>query len=400
MPFPWKKNKVTTFSQIVADLHSPKRRVSLVVETGFPTSLIDLFVKNRTRFRKTKSNKPVQPHHEFTDSPPPPPPPPPPSPATTPHHHMNQTVIVNGDEDGISGKVGECEFGSGLNIGVAVLVKMVVVLVLVASVERLTVAFTVSAFALVFFEYAGERVVSPFSNAKIESLSKRVSDYVSVSVSDCVCWFQKVLELKFEKGNSEVGSVELGSIDEIEVVESKSEVGIFCEEGFFVDENESSNKVIESCGISECKSKGSSRSGRFKSKIVKKLLGKKFLRSKKEKEVEKITKEEFEVESISEVSSVIDEHKLDSFEIEEEEEENSSLLIGTKLECVRDNGDEVNCGITYSQKSLLIIALMGLVMGRFQALVLTITWCVILKFVKILWRSKNVPIIKCSVPKS
>ncbi|CAL0301018.1 unnamed protein product [Lupinus luteus] len=393
MPFPWKKNKVTTFSQIVADLHSPKRGVSLVVETGFPTSLIDLFVKNRTRFRKSKSNKPVQPNPDFTDPPPPPPPPPPPSPATTPPHYLNQTVVVNGDEAGISGKVEECETGSGLNIGVVVLVKMFVVLVMIASVERLTVGITVSAFSLVFFEYAGKRVVSPFLNAKMESLCKRVS----VSGSGCVCWFQKLLQLKVEKGNSEVQSVQLGSIDEIEVVESKSEVGIFCEEGFFVDENESSIKVMESCGISECKSKGSSRSGRFKSKFVKKLLSKKFLRSKKEKEVEKITKEVSEVESTSEVSSVIDEHKLDSFEIEEED---SSLLIGTKLECVRDNGVEVNCGITYSQKSLLIIALVGLVMGRFQALVLTITWCVILKFVKILWRSQNVPHIKCSTPKS
>ncbi|KAE9594849.1 hypothetical protein Lal_00013201 [Lupinus albus] len=397
MPFPWKKNKVTRFSQIVADLQSPKRGVSLVVETGFPTSLIDLFVKNRTRFKKSKSNKPVQPHPhpQYTDSPPPPPPPPPPpSPATTPPHRLNQTVVVNGDEAGISGKVGECETGSGLNIGVVVLVKIFVVLVLIASVKRLTVAITVSAFALVFLEYAGKRVVSPFSNAKMESLSKRVS----VSVSACVCWFQKLLQLKVWKGNSEVQSVKLGSVDEIEVVESNSEVGNFCEESFFVDENESPMKVMESCGISECKS----RSGRFKSKMVKKLLGKKFLRSKKEKEVEKRTKEVLEVESISEVSSVPDEHKLDSFEIEEEEveEEESSLLIGTKLECVSDYNDEVNYTITYSQKSLLIIALVGLVMGRLQALVLTITWCVILKFVKTVWRSQNVPLMKCSVPKS
>ncbi|OMO73809.1 ethylene-responsive/regulated nuclear protein [Corchorus olitorius] len=58
MPFPWKKAKVNRISRLVADLHqSPKRGGSLVVETGFPTSLIDLFVKNRDRLRKQTSKR-------------------------------------------------------------------------------------------------------------------------------------------------------------------------------------------------------------------------------------------------------------------------------------------------------------------------------------------------------
>ncbi|KAL5569183.1 hypothetical protein UlMin_025758 [Ulmus minor] len=60
MPFPWKKTKVTRISQIVADLQSPNHGRSLVVETGFPTSLIDLFVKNcdrlKTPLMKKKKN--------------------------------------------------------------------------------------------------------------------------------------------------------------------------------------------------------------------------------------------------------------------------------------------------------------------------------------------------------
>ncbi|CAB4276594.1 unnamed protein product [Prunus armeniaca] len=58
MPLPWKKMRVNRISQFVADLQSPKRGGSLVVQTGFPTSLVDLFVKNRDHLKKpSKKNK-------------------------------------------------------------------------------------------------------------------------------------------------------------------------------------------------------------------------------------------------------------------------------------------------------------------------------------------------------
>ncbi|OWM63798.1 uncharacterized protein LOC116215483 [Punica granatum] len=57
MPLPWKKKSRSSsarISRLVADLQSPpKRGGSLVVQTGFPTSLIDLFVKNRDRLKKS-----------------------------------------------------------------------------------------------------------------------------------------------------------------------------------------------------------------------------------------------------------------------------------------------------------------------------------------------------------
>ncbi|CAB4306998.1 unnamed protein product [Prunus armeniaca] len=50
--------RVNRISQFVADLQSPKRGGSLVVQTGFPTSLVDLFVKNRDHLKKpSKKNK-------------------------------------------------------------------------------------------------------------------------------------------------------------------------------------------------------------------------------------------------------------------------------------------------------------------------------------------------------
>ncbi|KAJ4957985.1 hypothetical protein NE237_025096 [Protea cynaroides] len=58
MPLPWKKSKVGRISRLVADLRSPpKHGGSLVVETGFPTSLIDLIVKNRDRLKNKKKKK-------------------------------------------------------------------------------------------------------------------------------------------------------------------------------------------------------------------------------------------------------------------------------------------------------------------------------------------------------
>ncbi|KDP23865.1 hypothetical protein JCGZ_27134 [Jatropha curcas] len=60
MPLPWKKAKVSRISRLVADLQQPKSGKSLVVETGFPTSLVDLFVKNRDRLKKPSKKKKIQ----------------------------------------------------------------------------------------------------------------------------------------------------------------------------------------------------------------------------------------------------------------------------------------------------------------------------------------------------
>lgn len=57
MPLLWKRVKGTKISQLFSDhLESQRRqRGHLVVETGFSTSLVDLFVKNRDRLKKPNS---------------------------------------------------------------------------------------------------------------------------------------------------------------------------------------------------------------------------------------------------------------------------------------------------------------------------------------------------------
>lgn len=68
MPWPWKKAKVSRISRLVADLQPPRPN-SLVVETGFPTSLVDLFVKNRDRLKKPikKRKKQQHQHQQYSE---------------------------------------------------------------------------------------------------------------------------------------------------------------------------------------------------------------------------------------------------------------------------------------------------------------------------------------------
>lgn len=58
MPLHWKKAaKIQGVVKFIADIRSKPRRSPLVVQTGFPTSLADLIVKNRSRLKKSTRRK-------------------------------------------------------------------------------------------------------------------------------------------------------------------------------------------------------------------------------------------------------------------------------------------------------------------------------------------------------
>lgn len=289
-------------------------------------------------------------------------------------------------ENTVPDRVRECGSGSsGSGPGATLLVvKVLLVAVLVASVERLTVGITVSAFALLLLEYAGKRVVS---SGSMESLLRRVSSHLGFNQNVRI---QLKTSEVCEHSATELNRL-ISNVDEIEVVEGNE-----------IDrELDSSMVMMEPLPLasSECKVRRSSRSGRFKSKMVKKLVPKKFRGSKKENRDNK----QNEAESGSEVSSGLgEEEKFQSLEIEHE--------------CVDDDGDDGEVdgggngyGITYSKESpleeekkriesvgvvnsgysytiLVIITLVGLLVGRFPALILTMAWCCLLKIVKVLCR--------------
>ncbi|KAK3432591.1 hypothetical protein EUGRSUZ_D00100 [Eucalyptus grandis] len=184
MPLPWKKSRVTRISRLVADLQSsPRRGGSLVVETGFPTSLIDLFVKNRDRLRKPSRRKAAAEEDEEEEEPPelqishpvltsplpahlvvrgPDPlhdPPPPAAPAAPPAAAAaGSRAVDDGAVDGADGDyVGG---GSGKSNSVfSAVFKVFVVVVLALSTKGLVIGVMMSAFLLLFLEFVGKRVV-------------------------------------------------------------------------------------------------------------------------------------------------------------------------------------------------------------------------------------------------
>ncbi|KAI9122509.1 hypothetical protein K1719_006349 [Acacia pycnantha] len=444
MPFPWKKKKVPRISNFVADLQSPpKRGSSLVVQTGFPTSLIDLFVKNRSRFKKPKPMKRTP--REIHD-PPPPPPVPEPEPAdlsdclllraepTCPEASTSKRLLRNGDggftgSEPVHDRLGECIGGSDSdqNKVIAAILKMLVVLAVTLTVEKLTLGITISAFVLLFLEFAGRHVVSWFRPCSDANMAFK---YFAQRVSGCD-WFQDLVSVTGKRQSSEgleppsLGCEKIevqlnpgsSSLDEIEIVELKSETGTEnrCDEEicfhrselhFFYEHRKAAvGSEIEEVGeITQAKTK-SKRSSKLKSKIAKKLVPKKLRGLKKKKrakdreETEKVSKEK-EAESCSEVPSSVEGDELAICEIEEEGQEGIEELENwSKPECIGD--EEVDFGITGSNQEveekkekeridrggssesgalmLFVVALAGLVVGRFAAFLLAVTWMFMLK---------------------
>ncbi|KAJ7947379.1 Ethylene-responsive nuclear / ethylene-regulated nuclear protein (ERT2)-like protein [Quillaja saponaria] len=467
MPFPWKKNKVNRISQIVADLQSPNRGGSLVVETGFPTSLIDLFVKNSDRFKKPKTEKWVQveisdPVNLTTPSPPSPPPPPPPS---TPLNTNNLMVVraepgctvvqssssrrpVGEDVDGGDGvedqnRVENCVGGSDASSVFVLVLKIFVVVVLALCTKKFTVGITMSAFVLLFLEYAGKRIVYWLNlktwldaNTELKSLSRRVfkfdcleklvfvwkkiknfegSEKPPLVVSGLVCGAElcssssssseetEIVETKFE---TEIEILENEFCREFEIMETKDNNSSWSELDFHdkdkrcscLELEDSQEKVGEDGKISLSKIKGARRA-KLKAKI-KKFVPKKLQGSKKENK-----NRGREAESRRESSNNMEEDKLGRFEKDEESWNRSSYALPSEQRCEEEEDAEVDDGTACSSGSslvgvevawnvekedtdrdgnwgylfLFLIVLAGLVGGRVIALLLTVAWCFILK---------------------
>ncbi|CAK8578137.1 unnamed protein product [Lathyrus sativus] len=362
MPIPWiNKTRVTQFSQIIADLHSSKRGASsIVVQTGFPASLVDLLIKNRSRFTRPRSDKSF--HRQTPD---------PPSPELDRHESPSLTQWItdgnlhtnNGVEDSGHGvnRVGNNNDGSGSKTLLVTFLMMLVIVVSIASVEKLTVGITVSAFALLFLENAWNRVVE---------CSKPNVEFNVVEAKSCVT--DSFEEIKVVG----VCPEETSSYDDV--------LQLNCSE---IKEDHLNEKVVDSCHVPI----KVSRSVKLKTKL-KKLLTKKLQSSGKEVR-EKRGKEDgwsYSVEKDCEVKEGVDSGSK------------SPLLHKVKLENMIVNSEEKKRTERVGNSGylvLFVIALVGLVVGRLPALILTMTWCFVLKIVTIRGRSKA-SLITCLVPNS
>ncbi|KAM0043143.1 hypothetical protein Hdeb2414_s0010g00337811 [Helianthus debilis subsp. tardiflorus] len=307
MPFSWKtKTRRNRFSQFVADhFHLPKRRRSMVVETGFPTSLIDLYVRHRGTFGKSSDKK-----QKGNDS---------------PNYSSSGSLSSSSSSDldyipsvGASDKYSktEAELSVGmrkLNPVLVVVLKVLFMMVLVFGTKAFTIAITLFASLLLFLESRGKR-----------SLGRPVLVRPKQTATVVVC--TQVLEIE-----------EQVELKQKELDEVTSEI------------------LIETRGKS-------SRRAMMKSRI-KNLVPKKLR---------------------------IHKHSMDSkqetcceFKEEETGRRSSSSTLSSETVC-EDGKSGTNVQRNSDFLVLFFIVLVGLLEGRVFALVIALSWCLLLK---LQWRN-------------
>ncbi|CAN6913430.1 unnamed protein product [Brassica oleracea] len=399
MPLPWKKSKSGRISKFVSDLQqSPKRGGSLVVETGFPTSLIHLFFKNRDRLKKTSSKRnnnnkaqiPTGPSHSHSTRqrvaslPLPPPLPASEDPAAskidesfvcdggvTPENRNDEYGGSGGDHDGGGGVGGCC-------VLMVVAIKVFVVAVLALSTKKLAVGITISAFALLFLEFAVPRVLTllnlcPNAQVRLDSLIRKLigtkcKDNLESSPSTQERTRNNVSFEIIETFQEPRDCIEETRVPEPPVAEEREVLTI--------------RDVVFT--------KEKSKSAKLKSKIVKKIVPKKLRSYKKKKKLKKMKEKEeaegVEIEifeeggegSTTEASSLYSEDITES-EVSERYEIGSNPPL---LESCEEEEEEYESKRDLTKVMVVIvIALAGLLGGKVLAIVLTVSSCLLLRLV-------------------
>ncbi|KAG6419396.1 hypothetical protein SASPL_121616 [Salvia splendens] len=350
MPFPWKKVKSARISRLVNDhLHiSQKRRdgSSLVVETGFPTSLIDLFIKNREKLKKPSKKKRgvYDPAIEGSPiyCPPPPPSPvgsPPPqrvSPIPPPPIEIRAAAEVV-EERGGAESGGEAR-ERDVNGVLLMIFRIFTVVVLGFSTKRLALGITISAALLLLLEYAGKRrrrlstAAPPIARIDSRLLIQEIQVLNSPEIQP---------EKEITEGKPE--------FQEIEAVEMAM-------------------KVEEELPLSK-----KSRKAKITSKIRKIVLIPKKFRGAKKDHRDGIAEESDNGSIASSVSDQREEDVRTSICSAIEETE-------AKMDEEEEKGeDKVDTVAARRYMVLCLIVLAGLIGGRPFALVLTLLWLLVLK---------------------
>ncbi|KAL6502148.1 hypothetical protein OROHE_024741 [Orobanche hederae] len=430
MPLPWKKVKSTRISQMVNDhFHkSQKRRdgSSLVVETGFPTSLVDLFIKNREKLKnpsnKKRHNPPTKPVRDVNDSlitgP------------NTSFHSISPLIAVSplqspslspsrlplpsegasgtlvaGSSNGLDERECGARACADANTVLLVVLKMFVVVVLALGTKRLTVGITLSAFLLFFLEYAGKHarsVLKPCSGAKrvLKSMLIIISrpllrfNEVRLDVENAVPVSMPELEQKGHVSTNRGSGFEDHVVDEIQPDEI---IGGPCYERSFgyqefesvmIGKEESSSTT---CEVADLKRK--SRKAKIKSKM-KKFVSNKLRSSRREHE------SRVGVDIVKEDTSIF----LHDVDDDERGSDNSSESSSVSLRPTNDNisalrtivrvSDITEGGLDWRYLVHTVIVLAGLIRGRAFGVLLTVSWFLLLKLVRKLPRhAMKVPIV-------
>ncbi|XP_010906238.1 uncharacterized protein [Elaeis guineensis] len=362
MPNPWKKARAAGLSRLVSGIGRPERGASLVVQTGFPTSLADLVVKNRDRLKKPSRKKTTSPF--------------PRAPATVAGDDPGPLTAVHRSRAGRDGVLEEAPCaplpksteieGNGTGSGFALLVVNLVVL-MALSIERrkLVAGITVSAFSLLLLDFMGFQVfafLKPCSNAR-RNLNSVIGG----------------LDLEGRERVSPIREVGVdGRLDSMPSDRSWEESSI--------DSDQRRQILPERRDLAVGLNVVSSGNSKGK-KLWKKFVPKKLRRSRKDKDEKEldsnsssISSRRREFDGIRGVDEVI--HGAG------DEEDGNCLGFITSTEVtnfVKEEVVDVNREIVLETKSgsqryvFFVIVLFGLVGGKAAAVVLTMSWCLFIK---------------------
>ncbi|KAL3522889.1 hypothetical protein ACH5RR_015723 [Cinchona calisaya] len=446
MPFPWKKGKNSKISKLVNN-HLDSQRLrggSLVVETGFPTSLVDLFVKNRQRLkkssRKTKSDSlildyplplassspeirswasplPLTSSREICSSPLP----------SSSCEICSSTLNNMVEETEDVGK--EVRAGENFKGVLVAVLRMFFVVVLALGTKKFAVGLTMSAFFLFFVEYFGiclYRLLMPCSEAKkrLRLMIRRIPNFLRIrekkldednrvskeamgeqeeisEITGCsVLQNQRLISPVCEVPIIRPKKFLVPFIEDIQCLEEK-EINEFGFDGKLIHQGSESKMVVLEkeecrCEVLELKKIKSLRA-KIKTKM-KHLFGRKSRSSKKEdhnleveisstggKKLMTCIEQEDAMVKERELRSCGDLSPLSRGSYEGKEKFNaicdSGVLLKEDMEAVVSiKEEEIENKENSGYLLLFLIVLIGLFGGRISALMCILSWCFVKKF--------------------
>lgn len=406
-PHLWKKAKNATVSSFISDLSSRGRRSPLVVQTGFPTSLADIIVKNRSRLKKPSSKKKVP----ITECPWSPPPPPRPSQISGSAESLDALELPLSDERSGS-EIGRGESHDSEvcnpdsedlsrscsdelnNVSIpgcrwfsAVLMAFLVVILAVVT-KEIAVGITAFAFVLFFLEFVVKRWSFPRRKCAVGS------DVILVNEFDLGSIDPKRMEVSQDHGDfveiEEILNEKDCQSNETEVTESPNLDLLMCEW---------KREVLEVGGDGDSIKIKKDRNRKLANatsvdKFFKKLVPKKYRAPK----AEKVCKEK--LDSSSEDSELkagegedvqVQEefHEMEDEEVSSSEfsNETSSLVNSEDMVLARENMCIETTKSKMGHLIIFVIVLLGLVEGRAVALSVTVAWFLVGKSVETGWRN-------------
>ncbi|KAK1284547.1 hypothetical protein QJS10_CPB21g01070 [Acorus calamus] len=354
MPLPWKTAKISAVTRFVSGLRSRRRGSSLVVETGFPTSLADLVVKNRDRLKKSAKRRAspsppaADPDGGIADDPTP-------AVVAAPAEEESDPPdppVIEIEEDRLDPTVVVAEERQ-MRFGWAPKVMLLVAMAI--GTKKLTLGITVSAFVLLFFELWGIRLfraLKPPVNTKRRFCDRTVMDEAQVSIG-----YVQIAESDSNSMNNKK-RLDFAVCDQVRGEGEKEEAFIGIQK----------NKDFRA------------GTAKFNAKLLKKFVCKRFQLKKKKSCSEDLMN--FEVEDEGEDLILANE--------EEEEEivaicEESNVLhnIGMIEDNVVGNSESLYKKVKAAHLIFLVVVLVGLMGGRIIALALTLMLYVSIKFTEV-----------------